>query len=529
MNEPAWIALTQEHERRYRQLIELAPDAILVHDGERVVFANAAAVGLAGGTAPDQLVGQPIEAFLDPPYLKAVQQRLVGSADSMLETAPPLRDSLRRLDGSRIAVEVRTIVFMDGDLPLVHLVIRDISERLAAGQRMREVEERLHQAQRMEAVGALAGGVAHEINNMMSVVLGFADFLLRDPKVPAARRSDARHIVRAARRAATVTSQLLSFSRRAFHEPQVIDLGEVVRDSEPVVQRLLGASRHLALATVGTPRVRIDPRQVDQVIVNLALNARDAMPMDGTLTMTTAEVELTEKRTLAGGVVVPAGHYGLLVMRDTGVGMDSETQARIFEPFFTTKQVGEGTGLGLAATYGIIKQNDGYIAVASAPGEGAEFSVYLPLASTAIGGERRTSPRPPVGGARPSGATVLLVEDEPGVRAVAARILTFGGFRILEASDGNEALELVGLHGPPDLVLTDVVMPTLGGAELARRLRARWPSLPILFMSGYSTEALRHQGALGSETVTIPKPFTPDGLLWSVTAALSRALLGPEG
>ncbi|HEY9505343.1 MAG TPA: response regulator [Gemmatimonadales bacterium] len=529
MSEPAWIALTQEHERRYRQLIELAPDAIVVHDGAQTVFANAAAVRLAGATVPDQLVGQPVEAFLEPPYLKAVQQQLLEPGDSMAQTAPPVRDSFRRLDGSRIVVEVRTTVFMDGDLPSVHLVIRDISERLAAEQRMKEVEERLHQAQRMEAVGALAGGVAHEINNMMSVVLGFSDFILRDPGVPAKSRSDARHILRAARRASTVTSQLLSFSRRAFHDPRVIELGTVVRDSEPVVQRLLGANRHLALATMDSPRVRIDPRQLDQVIVNLALNARDAMPVDGTLTIRTEEVELIEKRTLTAGAVIPAGRYGLLVMRDTGVGMDSETQARIFEPFFTTKPVGEGTGLGLAATYGIIKQNDGYIAVASAPDEGAEFSVYLPLASSAVDRERRGSPRPPSKRVRPAGATVLLVEDEPGLRLVAARILKSGGFRILEASNGDQALELVGLHGPPDLVLTDVVMPTMGGAELARRLRARWPSLPILFMSGYSTEALRHQGALDSEAVTIAKPFTPDGLIRSVAAALSRVLLGPEG
>jgi two-component system cell cycle sensor histidine kinase/response regulator CckA len=511
----------QEHEARYRQLVELAPDAILIHDGERIVLANAAAVRLAGAAQRDDLVGLPVSTFLEPPYLKAVQSQLLGSG-SQAALAPPVRDTLRRLDGAEVEVEVREIAFMDRGRPAVHLVIRDISERLATERRVRQVEERLQQTQRIEAVGSLAGGVAHEINNMMSVVLGFSELLLRDPDLPAGRRSDLRHIARAAGRAATITGELLSFSRRGFSEPRVVDLGAAVRDSEPILRRVLGESHQVAMSTDASPHVRIDPRQLDQVIVNLALNARDAMPAGGTLTVRVEETVLDDGVSSAGGAPVPAGRYGLLYVRDTGVGMDRATQGRIFEPFFTTKPVGEGTGLGLAAAYGIVKQNGGYITLASAPGDGAEFSLYLPVVPEAAGDEQAGVPKRAHEDARAAARTVLVVEDEEGVRAVATRVLELEGFRVLEATHGADALEVVGRHGAPDLVLTDVIMPVMGGAELAARLRARWPALPILFMSGYAAADLVRQGALDGESVTIHKPFTPGALVRSVAAALGR-------
>jgi CheY-like chemotaxis protein len=324
-----------------------------------------------------------------------------------------------------------------------------------------------------------------------------------------------------------VTRQLLAFSRRAFHQPHVVDLGAALHDFESVVSRLLGEERHLALAADVSPRVRVDKGQLEQVVVNLALNARDAMPVGGTLTITTAETELGKGTTSADGTPIPAGRYALIVVRDTGVGMDTATQTRAFEPFFTTKPVGKGTGLGLAAAEGIMKQNDGYITVVSAPGRGATFTLYLPVLSDINVLERRGEPRgeppPPAPDAAQAGATILLVEDEPAVRAVAARSLERSGFRVLQASGGAAALELMDGHEPPDLVLTDLMMPGIGGAELARRLAKRWPALPILFMSGYSVEDLVRQGALSSEGVILPKPFTPDGLVRSVAAALLRA------
>jgi two-component system cell cycle sensor histidine kinase/response regulator CckA len=511
----------QDRDERYQQLVELAPDAILIHDGGRIVLANAAAVRLAGATRRAELVGQPIETFLDPPYLKSVQTQLTDFLGSV-ELAPPVRDSFRTLHGSEVPVEVRVVAFMDQGRPSAHLIIRDITERLAVEQAARQVQERLQQAQRMESVGALAGGVAHEFSNMMQVVLGFADLLAQDARLPEECRADVRAIIQAAERAAVVTRQLLAFSHRAVHRPEVGDLRAAVWDAEPVVRRLLSAGQRLVVEADAGPHVRVDPGQLQQVIINLALNARDAMLAGGILTITTAEIELPGGTTAAGGVAIPAGRYAALLVRDTGAGMDAAIQRQIFEPFFTTKPVGHGTGLGLAAAHGILTQNHGYITVTSAPGQGTTFAVYLPLLPAAAKTVRRREPRPLAPDPRHAGATVLVVDDERGVREIAARILERGGFRVLEARDGGEALQLVDRQGPPQLVLTDMMMPGIGGAELARRLKERWPALPIIFMSGFSSEELRRQGAILSEGDLIEKPFAPEELIASVAAALSR-------
>jgi two-component system cell cycle sensor histidine kinase/response regulator CckA len=509
-----------ERDERYQQLVELAPDGILVHDGARIVLANAAAARLAGATNRMQLVGQPIDAFLNPPYLKAVQIQLTDDI-SPAEITAPVRDTFRRLDGSEVEVEVRAVAFMDHGLPCAHLVIRDITERLAVEQAVRQAQEHLQQAQRMESVGALAGGVAHEVNNMMQVVVGSSDFLVRDSRLPEECLADVREIIRAAERAAAVTGQLLAFSRRAVHRPQAVDLGAAVREAEQVVRRLLGEGRRLVVVADAVPQVWVDPGQLQQVVINLALNARDAMPAGGTLTISTAETELPGGTAAAGGVAIPAGRYAALVVRDTGAGMDAAIQAKLFEPFFTTKPLGQGTGLGLAAALGVLTQNQGYITVASVPGQGATFTVYLPVVPAADMVERRRDPRRVDADATQAGATVLVVDDEPAVRAIAARILERGGFRVLQAADGADALKLIDRHGPPQLVLTDLMMPGMGGAELLRRLRELWPELPIMFMSGYSAEELDRQGAVSPKGDLIQKPFTPDALLAGVAAALS--------
>jgi CheY-like chemotaxis protein len=362
---------------------------------------------------------------------------------------------------------------------------------------------------------------------MMSVILGFSEFLLSAPGMAEERLAEVQHIVRAAERTAAVTRQLLAFSRRAFHQPQVVDLGQTVQEFEPVVRQLLGEERHLKVTSDVSPLVRVDKGQLEQVVVNLALNARDAMPAGSTLTITTGETELPTAVASHDSIAIPAGRYGVIVVRDTGAGMDLETQAHIFEPFFTTKSIGKGTGLGLAAVDGIMKQNGGYITLASEPGQGATFTLHLPALSDVHVIERRGAPRPesmpPVQDEAPAGAIILLVEDEPAVRAIAARSLERAGFRVLQASSGTGALYLMEQHGQPDLMLTDLMMPGIGGAELARRLRERWPELPVLFMSGYSVEDLVLQGAIGTELTILQKPFTPDGLVGSVSAALSRA------
>jgi two-component system, cell cycle sensor histidine kinase and response regulator CckA len=509
-----------DRDERYDRLVELAPDGILIHDGEQIVMANTAAVRLAGADHRDQLIGRPIDTFLNPPYFKAVQEQLVRSGDPAA-LVPPVRDTFSRLDGSEIEVEVTAIPFMDRGRASAHLVIRDITERLAAQETARQAEEYLRQAQKMEAVGALAGGVAHEVNNMMSVALGFADFLLHDPTIPEDRLPDVREIIKAADRAAAVTRELLNFSRRAFHRPEVLDLNAVVRELGPMIRRLLGEGRQLTVVLGSPCRVWADRGQLEEVVVNLALNARDAMPSGGTLTITTAEAAVASSVSGYAGVSIPAGRYGLIVAHDTGVGMDAAIQARIFEPFFTTKPQGEGTGLGLAAVYGIMEQNKGYIAMTSVPEQGTTFRLYLPLSPDAAVPERMEEPPPLAAAGTPAGMTVLVVEDEPAVRAVVVRSLERGGFRVLQASDAAAALQMVDREGRPDLVLSDLMMPGIGGAELARRLRARWPDLPVLFMSGYSEEDLRRRGLVDPEGVIIQKPFKSDGLLRSVHAALA--------
>ena len=516
-------ASSRERDERYQQLVEQAPEGILIHDGEQIVLANDAAIQLAGGTHREQLVGRAIDDFLHPPHLKAIEALLL-EAGSQAQRTPPVRDSFRRLDGSEVEVEVTAIAFLDHGRPSAHLVIQDVTQRLAAEHTAHLAEERLQHSQRMEAVGALAGGVAHEVNNMMSVILGFSEFLLKDPTFPGDRLSDLHHIVTAAERTAMVTRQLLAFSRRSFHQPRVLDLEATLRDLEPVVRRLLGEDRELATSYESSPRVRADKGQLEQVIVNLALNARDAMPSGGRLTITLGQRELAPHES-DPDIGMPAGKYATVSVQDSGVGMDPATLERAFEPFFTTKPLGQGTGLGLAAAEGIMKQNDGGITVATQLGTGTTFTLHLPLYAGNELRERRNDPPQPAVNEGEERATILLVEDEAAVRAVALQSLERAGFRVLEASEGAAALALMDRHGPPDLLLTDLMMPGVGGADLARRARARWPKLPVLFMSGYSVEDLRRHTAVDFEGVLIQKPFTPDTLARRVAGALQRRKL----
>jgi len=509
-----------ERDERYQQLVELAPDGILVHDGERIVLANAAAVQLAGAVSRDELAGLPIDAILHPPYLKSVQLQITDGIGPV-GSAPPVRDTLHRLDGAEVEVEVRAVAFVDHGRLSAHLIIRDITERLAAEDRARQMDERVQRAERMETVGALAGGVAHEVNNMMGVVVGIGGLLLQDGRMPEDCLADIRKIVQAAERAAAVSRQLLTFSRRAPHQPRVVDLCGVVLGTEPVIRRLLGEDRRLTIEACTALPVWIDPGQLEQVVVNLALNARDAMAPGGVLTITAAEQQLARGAVAADGAAIPAGAYATLEVRDTGSGMDATTRTRIFEPFFTTKPFGHGTGLGLPAVEGVVRQHNGFITVESEPGVGTALTLYLPISSDSQLSENPGEPPRPHADPAPTGATVLVVDDEPAVRDIVARSLKRAGFRPMEAASGSEALALVERKGPPELVVTDLMMPGIGGAELARQLRTRWPALPIIFMSGYSAESLDLRNLAGVDAGLLEKPFTPDALVARVTAALA--------
>lgn len=515
--------------QRYHRLVDLSPDGILIHDGEHIVMANVAAEQLAGAAHRGQLIGRPIGAFLHPPYLKGVEDRLLRHDSTA--TSPAVRDTFQRLDGSGVEVEVTAIPFVDGDRLSAHLVIRDITERLVGQAAAALAEERLQKAHEMEVIGMLAGGVAHEVNNMMVVVIGASDFLLRDATMPEDRQRDLRDIRKAADRAATVTRQLLSFSRRAAHQPRLIDINTPVRNLEATIRRLLSDGQRLTMVLGGPLQVQIDCGQIEQVLVNLVLNARDAMPSGGTLTIATAD-SLVE-RDLAGvtGTPVPPGRYALIQVRDTGTGIDDATLLRLFEPFFTTKPVGQGTGLGLAAVYGILEQNGGYIAVESTLGVETTFTLYFPLLAGAPPAERRAHPRQPVVPGEVDshgGATILVVDDEPGVRRVTRRILEGEGYRLKLAPDGAAALELVAREGPPDLVLTDLMMPGIGGAELAKRLHVDYPTLPILYMSGYAAADLEGESGEALKGFLVEKPFTREELIGRVAAVFSHKVTGPR-
>jgi PAS domain S-box-containing protein len=397
-----------------------------------------------------------------------------------------------------------------------------------ADEAQQMANEHIKLVQRLEAVGRLAGGVAHDFNNLLSVIISYADFLAEEVGESAAVRADVEEIRAAARRAASLTRQLLAFGRKQILQPEVLNLNETVRGIDKMLRRLLEEDIEIDLRldeTLGN--VMADPTQIEQVIVNLAVNARDAMPMGGTLTIETANVELDAS--YAGGhIAAQPGRYVLLAISDTGVGMDAETVKHIFDPFFTTKEKGHGTGLGLATVYGIVKQSGGSIWVYSEPGRGSTFKIYLPRvdASPVELGRRPISDHP--GGRE----TVLVVEDEEAVRAAAERILRRAGYQVLSAAGGGDALLLCEKHpGEIDLLLTDVVMPRMSGRELADRLVKLRPRLKVLYMSGYTDNAIVHHGVLDPGTRFVGKPFTASELTCKVREALDEGRIdtgGPE-
>ena len=391
-------------------------------------------------------------------------------------------------------------------------VCTDVTDRRLA-------EERLRQAHRMESVGRLAGGVAHEANNQMSVILGAADFILRRTDVPEAVRTDVEFVQKAAERTAAVTAQLLAFSRRQILNPEVFDVNAVVKAWEPVLRRIMGEDCAVVLRlTPALGHVRADPGQLEQVLLNLALNARDAMPRGGTISLETFGTELTPAYARAKpGTAVQAGDYIVLAVTDTGHGMDRETLSHIFEPFFTTKGIGQGTGLGLSTVYGIVKQSEGYVWAYSEPGQGTTFKIYLPVRSgSPVPGQKKSLPVPTRAGER-----ILVVEDEAPVRLMMKRALEDAGYTVLDAGSGDEALDIVArTTGQINLVLTDVVMPGRGGRELAEQLRKQMPDVPVLFTSGYTDGEIERRGLLGPEAAFIQKPLTPSALVRAVQKQL---------
>ncbi|MDP3719574.1 MAG: ATP-binding protein [Acidobacteriota bacterium] len=390
---------------------------------------------------------------------------------------------------------------------------REMADRQAAEAARSELEEQLRHVQKMEAIGRLSGGIAHDFNNLLTAIRGYSELLLRS-LADSPLRGDVEEIFNAAERAATLTGQLLAFSRRQILSPEIIVLNQRVMDMSRMLNRLIG--EHIAIdlhLATDLWSVRADAAQLEQVLVNLALNARDAMPEGGRLAIETANREIAASR--ARALEIAPGSFVELVVRDTGVGIPPEVQGRIFEPFFTTKPKGAGTGLGLSMVYGFVRQSGGTVSVQSAPGQGSSFSLLLPRIddTTAAPLTPRTLAAP-----RQGTGTILIAEDERALRRLSATVLRQAGYQTIEASDGQQALDLFTVHSRSIvMVVTDVVMPRMGGIELARRLRAVRPGLPLLFVTGYveQGETLHEQG-----TPVLLKPFSPDALLKSVAAAV---------
>ncbi len=395
----------------------------------------------------------------------------------------------------------------------------ELSERKRAEAALSVLEEQLRQAQKMDAVGKLAGGVAHDFNNLLSVILSYSALLIEQFPSDDPRTADVLEIRRAAERAATLTHQLLAFSRQQVASPRLVDLNALIRGVSRMFETLLGDQVKLTLALdPDLGQVKADPGQLEQVLMNLVVNARDAMPEGGTLTIETANAELSEDYAAQHLDVVPGPHV-MFAVSDTGIGMDRATQARIFEPFFTTKAVGKGTGLGLSTTFGIVKQSAGSIWVYSELGRGTTLKVYLPRCFE----DERPSPHPPSPTHLTGNETILLVEDQDQVRGVASTILEGQGYRVLKAADGEAALALSAQHeGPIELLLTDVVMPGIGGPALAERLTKERPELRVLYASGYTKGAIEQHGVFEGSPALLQKPFTPESLLRKV-----REVLGP--
>ncbi|MGC1684141.1 MAG: PAS domain S-box protein [Candidatus Acidiferrales bacterium] len=497
----------RESEARLRVLVEQLP-AILWTIDKNLRFTSAMGAGLTRvGLNARDIVGKTLSEFFetsDGNFLPITSHRRAVMGE-------PATFHMEWRNGS-YTCHVEPLRNENGRCEGAICMALDVSDR-------KKLEEQLRQAQKMEAVGRLAGGIAHDFNNLLMVIQGHAELLTDRMKPGESLRRNAEQIQEASQRATSLTRQLLAFSRKQMLAPVVLNVQAVVSDMGKILRRLIGED--VELVTVNAPdlqRVKADRSQIEQVIMNLAVNARDAMPRGGKLTIETANVEFDNSYSRAPMVLMP-GRYVMLAVTDNGCGMDADTQAHIFEPFYTTKEKGKGTGLGLATVYGIVKQSGGYVWVYSEIGKGTTFKIYLPAVEEEVAPQEKK----PAAVALPRGTeTVLLVEDEEGVRNLAKEYLESCGYKVLVAGDGNAAIQLVSKHsGPIDLVMTDIVMPGISGSDLAKKMQTLRPDIRVVYMSGYTDQAIIHHGILSSDVLLLQKPFTMSTLAHKLREALT--------
>jgi hypothetical protein len=505
-------------EARFDRLAESGIVGICVGDVDGVIHqANNAFVEQIGYSHEEIRSGLVTWLDLTPPeWLDADRAALANLAATGV--ARPWEKEILRKDGARVPVLVGVAML---DPPTCIAFQADLTERKRAEDAVRQMREQLLHAQKMEAVGSLAGGIAHDFNNILSVILSYAEFLETDIPPTSPMLADIREIRNAGRRAADLTRNLLAFSRKQVLQPRPVDLNDVLARTNAMLRRVIGED--IELITIPSPSVDtalVDPGQVEQVLMNLVVNARDAMPDGGRITIESGNVILDEEYAADHAGVTPGPHV-MIAVSDTGVGIDKATQARMFEPFFTTKEMGRGTGLGLSTVFGIVNQSGGSIWVYSEPGIGTTFKVYFPSASKEMEGDPLTAVVPSAVPGLKGTETILLVEDEERVRVLARTILGRYGYTVLEAAGGGDALVVAEKHADRiDLMLTDVVMPHMSGRELAERIHAIRPGLKVLYMSGYTDNVILQRGVLGPGSAFLQKPITPEVLARKVREVL---------
>jgi len=506
----------RQSEERFRRVVEASPTGIVATDhAGSIVLVNQATEKMFG-YARDELLNRSIE-ILVPEAFRAkhfVEREAFGADRNARRVGVGREVAGRRKDGGTLIAEVGLIHFESEQGPLMLATIVDVTER-------RHLEDRLRSSEKMEALGRVAGGIAHDFNNVLAAIMVVGEVAQKQTAADHPVQGHLKEIQKAARQAAELTRRMLAFSRNQVMHPRALDLNKVIEGTRKMLERLIGEDVQLIVRLGATQSTVVtDPTQIEQVLVNLAVNARDAMPHGGTLTFETSNVVLDEEYVRAHGG--KEGSYVMLSVADTGVGMDEATQSHIFEPFFTTKPEGKGTGFGLATVYGIVRQSGGFIWVYSEPGQGATFKVYLPWVEQIREQESETAGSPE-SEPRAGAATILMVEDQESLRRIMQGALERQGYAVLSAPDGITALDLVRRHhGPIDLLLTDVVMPGMNGRELAERVVAERAGTRVLYISGYSNNSVADRGLLSGEFDMLEKPFTATSLLQAVENAMRK-------